>query len=226
MKNTCLGMRQWIVLLAAWAGWPVLAQENFNLTTTTKYTGRAVALQVAPAPVSPGATPPTPMLVADSGDAPLTGGEVHTFYKDAAAIPGVTAQALDAVTIGAGGKNRSQSSLAHLDGRLGTHHITALWVESEAAAAVKSRNVPATGKSTVEGLTLDGNPVAATGEANQTVTFRDGYLVINEQSGTATPHFGTYTVNALHFFVVGSGDIIAASSKAEVIYSPLPEAPP
>lgn len=226
MKNTCLGMRQWIGVLAALAAFPALAQEHFNLTTTTKYTGRAFALQVAPAPASPGATPPTPVLVADSGDAPLTGGEAHTFYKDAAAIPGVTAQALDAVTIGADSKNRSQSSLAHLDARLGIHHITALWVESEAAAATRGRNVPATGKATVEGLTVDGDSVAVTGAANQTVTFPDGWLIINEQSGTATPHFGTFTVNALHLFVTGSGNLIAASSKAEGIYSPLPEAPP
>jgi hypothetical protein len=219
-------MRQWIGVLAALAAFPALAQDHFNLTTTTKYTGRAVALRVAPAPVSPSTTPPPPMLVADSGDTPITGGEVHSFFNEAANIPGVTARALDAVTSGVDGKNRSQSSLAHLDARLGTHRVTALWVESEAAAATKGRNVPATGKSTVEGLTLDGNPVTVTGAPNQTVTFPEGYLVINEQSGTATPHFGSLHITALHFFVVGSGNVIAASSKAEVIYSPLPESPP
>jgi hypothetical protein len=218
--STYLGLRPWIGFLALAAAWPAPAQENFNLTTTTKYTGRAIALQmVAP---QTGADPAPAQVVADSGAAPVTGGEVHSFFNDAASIPGVTAKALDAVTIGSGGKNRTQSSMAHLEAKLGPHRISALWVESEAAAATEDRKISAKGRSTVEGLTVDGQPVAVTRAPNQTVTFPDGYLVINEQSGANSAHFGSLTVNALRLFVVGSGNLIAASSKAEVIYAPLP----
>jgi len=216
------GLGRWLGVLAAVAALSARGQENFNLSTTTKYTGRAVALRIELPPERPNASPPAPVLMADSGAAPITGGEIHSFYNDAAPVPGVTAQALDAVTVGAGGRNRTRSSLVHLDARLGLHHITALWVESEAMAATRSHSVTAQGKSTVEGLVVDGQPATITGQTNQTLTFPDGYLVINEQSGASAAHFSSLTVNALHLYVVGSGHLTAASARAEVIYAPLP----
>jgi hypothetical protein len=220
--RTYLGMRQWIGMLAASAAFPVLAQEHFNFTTTTKYTGRAIALQVTEARA--GGNPAT-VVVTDSGFAPITGGQVQDLSSDASPVPGVTAQELYSVTLGAGGQNLSQASMTHLDAQFGPHHVTALWVESKATAAAKSRNLITSGKSIIEGLTVDGQPTAVTGATNQTIVFPDGYLVINEQSGSSSPHFGSRTVNALHL-VVGSSSLIAASSKAEVIYEPLPDSPP
>jgi hypothetical protein len=220
--RTGFGMRQWIGMLTAVAAFPTLAQEHFNFSTTTKYAGRAIALQITQGQV--GANP-TPVEVANSGSAPVTGGEVRNFLDDATPIPGVTAHQLDTVTLGANGENRSQASMTHLDARIGLHHITALWVESEATAAAEIGNVPARGKSILDGLTVDGQPTAVTGAVNQTITFPDGYLVINEQSGSSSPHFGSLTVNALHLFVMGAGNLVAASSKAEVIYAPMPNSP-
>ena len=110
--------------------------------------------------------------------------------------------------------------------KLGNHHVTALWVESEATATSEFFDVPTIGKSSLDGLTVDGQLVTVTGEANQTITFPDGYLVINEQAGSSSRHFGTLTVNALHLLVDGAGSIIAASSTAEVINGPTPNLAP
>ena len=109
---------------------------------------------------------------------------------------------------------------------LGVHRVTALWVESEATATSEFLGVPTSGKSTLEGLTVDGQLVAVTGEANQTIHFPDGFLVINEQTGSSSPHFGTLTVNALHLLVDGVGSIVAASATAEVINDPTPNVGP
>jgi hypothetical protein len=220
--RTSFKTRQWIGILATVAVFPVMGQEHFNLSTTIKYAGKSVALQVTQAGV--GANP-APVEAADSGPAAVTGGERRIFLPDAAPVPGVTAQELDAATVGTGVENRSQTSMAHLDAKLGMHHITALWVESEATATAELGNIPTRGKSILEGLVVDGQPVTATGEVNQTITFPDGYLVINEQSGSNSPHFGSVTVNALHLLVVGSGSLIAASSMAEVIHAPMPAGP-
>ncbi len=216
-------MRQWIGMLAGLAAFPGLAQEHFNFTTTTKYAGRAIALQITE--VRSGANQ-TPVVVGDSGSAPVTGGGVQNFLADATPVPGVTARQLDASTLGTASENRSQASMAHLDASLGPHHVTALWVESAAKASVTSDHLSTRGKSTLEGLTVDGQATAVTGAANQTISFPDGYLIINEQTGSSTSHFGSVTVNALHLMVVGSGSLIAASSKAEVIYTPPPDAGP
>ena len=93
-------------------------------------------------------------------------------------------------------------------------------MESEAAANAQFLNVPTSGKSSFQGLTVDGQFVTVTGEANQTITFSDGFLVINEQTGLSTQHFGTLTVNALRLLVDNEGSITAASSTAEVINGP------
>lgn len=190
------------------------AQEHFHLNSAFKYSGRATGLEVTQ--VQAGGASNT-LTVADSGPTPVTGGEVHNFLSDSGTVPNVMAQDLDAVSIGDGGETRTQTWMAHLDARLGTHRITALWVESTAFAAGTGPMVPATGKCNVEGLTVDGLPVAVSGATNQTVELSDGRLVINEQSGVSSAHFGSMTVNALHLYVTGSGSMVAASSKAEII---------
>jgi hypothetical protein len=210
-------------MLAVLAAFSALSQEHFNLSNTVRYAGRSIALQVTQ--LSMGVNP-VPVQVADSGSASITGGKRQDYLPEAAPVPGVTAQELDAVTLGVGNESRSQASLTHLDARLGLHHVTALWVESEATAAAGIQLVAASGKSAVDALMVDGQPVAVTGAPNQTVTFADGRLVINEQSGASSPHFGSVTVNALHLTVIGSGSLIAASSTAEVINTSAPNSDP
>jgi hypothetical protein len=205
-------------MLACLAVVPTLAYgQNFNLSPT--FAGQAVALQVNQLGADP-------VALADTGPAPALGGQRENYLRDTPPIPGVAAHLLYAVTLGAGSRNRSQASLSVLDMTLGVHHVTALWVESEATATSEFLGVLTSGKSTLGGLTVDGQLVTVTGEPNQIINFPDGYLVINEQSGSSSRNFGTLTVNALHLLVDGAGSIIAGSATAEVINGPTPNLVP
>jgi hypothetical protein len=212
-----MNVQRWFGMLATLAMPTLVCGQEFNLSRT--FAGEAVALQVIP-------WGGDSVVLADSGPAPAMGGQRENFVRDAAPMPGVMAHELYAVTLGTAAQNRSQASLDFLDVTLGSHHVTALWVEAEAVATADFLSVPASGKCTLGGLTVDGQLVAITGQANQTITFPDGFLIINEQTGFSSQRFGTLTVNALHLQVDGVGSMIAASAKAEIINAPTPKAGP
>ncbi len=187
--------------------------QSLNLSPT--FAGSATALQASQVGGNS-------VALASAGPAAGSGGQRENFLPDAAPIPGISAHQLYAVTQGAGARNHSQSSLVWLDARLGTHRVTAQWVQTEAVATAEFFDVPTSGKCMFNALTVDGRPVAVTGQANQTIMFPDGYLIINEQSGSSSRHFGTLTVNGLHLMVDGEGSMIAASATAQVINAPTP----
>jgi hypothetical protein len=211
-------MDRWFGLMVAWVAWPMLVNgQDFNFSPT--FAGSALALQAAQAGGDA-------VTVAETGLVPATGGERENSRPNATPVPGINARGLYAVTLGAAARNHSQASLVMLNATLGSHHVTAKWVEAEATATAEFLNIPTSGNSSFDGLTVDGHPVAVTGEANQTITFPDGYLIVNEQSGLSSPHFGTLTVNALHLMVDGAGSMIAASATVQVINAPMPNAGP
>ncbi len=212
MRNH-FGIRAGIAAIVLLAPLVLPAQEHFNLTTDVHYSGRAFALEMTE--VRKGGSKNTEVL-SDSGVAPTGGGEVQGLLADAGPVTNVTAQTLTAETIGAGGVNRSHASMTHFDATIGPHHITALWIESKARASVADNTIKTGGKSTIEGLMVDGKPTSLTGAPNQTIALPDGHLILNEQSGTKTEHFGSITVNAIHLVATNGASLIAASSKAEV----------
>jgi hypothetical protein len=200
---------QWIGMLAGLWVFPMLASgQDVNLSPT--FAGHAAALLVNPLEGDP-------VVLADTGPAPPTGGLRENYLRDTPPIPGVSAHMLYSATLGAGSQNRSQSYLSFVDVTLGTHRVTALYAKSEATATTGFLNVPIAGKSTLQGLMVDGQLVKVTGEQNQTISFPDGFLIINEQTGLSKLHIGTLTVNAFRLLVDGVGSITAASSTAEVI---------
>jgi hypothetical protein len=204
-------VQRWIGAVVSLA-FPVLAcGQEFNLSPT--YAGEAIALQVTP-------WGGDPVVLVDTGLAPAMGGQRENSSRDAYPFSGIAVHELYAATLGAASRNHSQASLAFLDATMGSHHVTALWVEAEATATAEFFNVPTSGKCTFAGLTVDGQLVAVNGQANQTLTFPDGYLIINEQSGSSSQHIGTLTVNALHLQVDGAGSMIVGSAKAEVVNEP------
>jgi hypothetical protein len=189
----------------------VVSAQEFNLSPT--FAGRAVALQ-ATAPDA------APVILADTGVVPATGGERQNSVPGAVAYPSGTAISLYAVTVAFGNQNRSQASLSGLDVSLGGHRVTAQWVESVATAQGQFLGVLASGNATVNDLTVDGVTIAVSGEANQTVNLPDGYVIINEQTGSNSRDGGAITVNAIHLVVNGVGSVVAASATAEVVNSP------
>jgi hypothetical protein len=210
-------MQRWFGLLVTVALPTLACGQELNLSQT--YAGEAFALSLTPWGGDSD-------ILADTGLTPALGGQRENSLRDAAPAAGVTAHELYAVTLGGAARDRSQASLAFLDATIGSHRVTALWVEAEATATAEFLNVPTSGKCTLAGLTLDGQIVAATGAANQTIPLPDGFLIINEQSGSSSQHIGTLTVNALHLQVDGVGSMIAASATVDLINMPTPNAGP
>jgi hypothetical protein len=185
--------------------------QEFNLSPT--FAGQAVALQAMEAGGSP-------VALADTGPIPPTGGTRQSSVTDAVAYPGITANQLFSVTSGFGNQNHSQASLSYLDFTLGEHRVTAQWAQAQAAARGDFLTVLTSGSVTVNDLTIDGNAIAVSGTPNQIINLPDGYVIINEQTGSNNRDFGVITVNAIHLVVNDVGSVIAASATAEVINQP------
>lgn len=138
--------------------------------------------------------------VGDARNASLTLGRVESI---------VGAETLDAATMAWPDQVVSHVSLTSLGVRIGTAVIAADTVIATVLAALGG---PATATSLIGNLSINGVPVAVTGQPNQRVSIPGGELVINEQ--TASPS-GT-TVNALHATVAGLADVVIASAFAGI----------
>ena len=125
-------------------------------------------------------------------------------------VPSVlNGEALRAVTVGWLDQVASEASLANLTLMVGGTGISAAIVLSRVLAV---QDAPATASSTVGELTVNGIPVAVTGDPNQTISIPGGRLVINEQTVSAS----STTVNALHATVLGVADVVVASATAGI----------
>ncbi|HXU12463.1 MAG TPA: choice-of-anchor P family protein [Candidatus Binatia bacterium] len=103
----------------------------------------------------------------------------------------------------------SESSLADLALSVAGNSVSAAFVMARAVATQGSAPV---GTSELDGLSVNGMPVAVSGAPNQVVPLFGGRLVLNEQ--VASPA-GT-TVNALHLVVDGVADVVIASARAGI----------
>ena len=101
--------------------------------------------------------------------------------------------------------------------------ISADFVMSEATAACSTNGATFSGQSQINGLVVDGQPVAVTGQANQFVFLSwGGFMVINEQfTGQASSMVDGQSVtaegiavNALHVILPGAGMNVAFGSSA------------
>jgi len=105
----------------------------------------------------------------------------------------------------------------------GVTSISADFVMSEATAACSTNGATFSGQSQINGLVVDGQPVAGTGQANQFVFLSGGgFMVINEQfTGQASSMVDGQSVtaegiavNALHVILPGAGVNVAFGSSA------------
>ncbi len=105
----------------------------------------------------------------------------------------------------------------------GVTTISADFVMSEATAACSTNGATFSGQSQINGLVVDGQPVAVTGQANQFVFLSGaGFMVINEQfAGQASSMVDGQSVtaegiavNALHVILPGAGVNVAFGSSA------------
>lgn len=119
----------------------------------------------------------------------------------------LTGEALHAVTIGYPDQIDSEASLAALALNVAGTSIGADFVMSRATAVVGN----SVGASNIDGLAINGAPIAVTGAPNQTIAIPGGLVVLNEQQTLAD---GTLVVNALHAIVSGVADVAVASATA------------
>lgn len=117
---------------------------------------------------------------------------------------------LHATTVGWPDQVASAASMANVALNVGGVGITADFAMAEALAELGSAGEAV---SFVSNLSINGVPVAVTGEPNQTVSIPGGQVVINEQ---ATTDAGATTVNALHATVDGVADVVVASATAGI----------
>ena len=205
-------MQKWLAVMVVLSIFPFVSNAQDNNLPKAR-TGRAVALQVNP-------WNQNAVTCGDTGSAVLNGGKHESSEVKVTPVPGVSAQDLYAVTDSVNGQNHSKASLNHLDITLGSHHITALEVQTEATASGDVMAVPMHGKTTVKGLTVDGQAIAVTGEANQSVVLPDGYVLIDGQTTEGGQHFGTMTVVGVRVLVDGIGSVTVATSTAQAANIP------
>ncbi|MGH2436012.1 MAG: choice-of-anchor P family protein [bacterium] len=180
-------------VLAGVVGWP---------TASGAQTGQARAVQAAVLGSTTG--------LSDTGT--LTGSDDA---RQASQVTGVvpsllTAEVLHATTIGWPDQSVAEASLATLELIVAGNGISAGFVMARAFAALGDVGA---GDTTIDDLSINGVPIAVTGEPNQTIPIPGGRVVINEQwhilpSGMA--------VNALHVVVDGVADVVIASAMAGI----------
>ena len=126
-------------------------------------------------------------------------------------IPGLLAgEALHAATMGWTDQVASEASLGNLAITVAGTGISALSVISRALAV---SGAGATGLSNIEGLTIGGVPVAATGAPNQQIALPGLSVVLNEQIQSASG----IVVNALRIRTLdGLTDVAIGSAKAGI----------
>ena len=195
MIQAALNRRNLIILALVWGG--LLAMPAPGLSQTVAGNAQAVQATVL------GAT----TVLAGTGD--LSG---SNDARQASAIIGsvpslLGADSLHATAIGEPDESASEASLGSLGVTIAGNTISASFVMARANVVT---GVGGTGQSSIDGLTINGVPVSATGAANQTVPLVGGTLIINEQRvGSAGA-----LVNALHLIVNGVADVVIGSATA------------
>jgi hypothetical protein len=189
-----LGAAAFAIAFASLSTWPTVRASQI-------VTGQARAVQVNSAL---GTT-----VLTDTGTLGGTN-DARDATLDFGIVPSVlSGEVLRAVTIGWPDQVASETSLANLQMAVGGTGISAGFVMAKTLAVLGG---PSTATSIIDNLSVNGIPVAVTGQPNQRVSIPGGQLVINEQ----TVSFNGTTVNALHARVLGVADVVVASATAGI----------
>jgi hypothetical protein len=190
-----------------------------SATQAMTYSGRATVVQATPLTLVS-----TSVTLVDAGPLPSSGGAMEASLLNASEPGLLTAEVLDAETVGQGNASRSEASVAELTLTVGGNTISADFLQARATAMCTDNGATASGSSDITELTVNGQTVAISGMPNQTVTLPNGLgqVIINEQ----TPGPGGITVNALHVTVNGVADVVISSAHADITCQPAPPPPP
>ena len=204
LVSLCLSLLLLVGSAAAWAGPRPVA-----------FSGQATVVRATVLGV--------PIVLADTGPLPATGGAQNASLLEASEPGLLSAQVLHAATIGQGDRSRSEASVADLNLMVGGHTVAAEFLMARAMAVCGPRGPVTSGSSDVAVLIIDGQPIAVTGAPNQRVDLAGGaYVIINEQTTQSSKEYGSITVNALHVVVPGVADVVIASAHADITCSGKP----
>ncbi len=178
----------------------------------TTYSGRATVATVTLLNLPP-------VTLVDTGPLPSTGGALTASLLDLN-LPGVlTAGIAHATSVGQNNYSRSDAGVADVALTVGGLNIGAdlLMASAEALCATAVRG-SVTGSSVVLNLTLDGEPIAVTGQPNQVVSLPLGLgqIIINEQVQSVNGGSASISVNALHVIVNGVADVVIGHAEAGI----------
>lgn len=138
--------------------------------------------------------------ITDAREASLLTGDVPSL---------LTGEVLHATTIGWPDQVASEASLADLALTVAGNTIGAHFVMARALAVLDAAGV---GASNIDNLSINGVPIAVSGDPNQTIPIPGGQVVINEQQISPS----SAVVNALHVTVYGVADMVIGSAAAAV----------
>jgi hypothetical protein len=149
-------------------------------------------------------------VISDTG--PLTSSDdARQASQVTGGVPSLlSAEALHTTTIGWPDQATAEASLAALGLTIAGNRISAGFVMARAMAILGSEG---DGDTTIDGFSINGVPIAVTGQPNQTIPILGGRVVINEQQPLLPSGM---TVNALHIVVDGVADVVIASATAGI----------
>jgi hypothetical protein len=192
-------VRRAVVVVAALLVWPVTG-------ATQTVTGQAAAVRTTVFDLLGGTTT---VVLADTGTL-----QDATDARDAWQITGsvpalLTGEVLEATTIGWPDQVDSGASLGALTLSVGG---TTIGADSVVAQATALLGAAGSGASFVDNLSINGVPIAVSGDPNQVLYIAGGRVVINEQKSS----LGGMVVNALHVIVDGVADVVIGSANAGI----------
>jgi hypothetical protein len=158
------------------------------------------------------------VVLADTGPLAPEGGAADATLLEAS-VPGLlSAEVLHAAAVAGGSQSNAEASVANLDLTVVGNHISAGFLMARAQAQCRDGRASVSGSSQIFVLNVNGQEIAVTGEANQTIALPVGRLIINEQivSADANGKCADMTVNALHVVVPGIADVVIASAHADI----------
>ncbi|MHB8522065.1 MAG: choice-of-anchor P family protein [Limisphaerales bacterium] len=184
-------------------------------TASPTYSGQATVIDVTHMHNSPD------IIIADTGPLPPTGGNVEVSVGETNMF-GLSLEMAEASTLGDGDTASSRASLDDLTivfvtMETGvTNTITVDSIVSEAEARCQGNNVALSGSARIDGLVVNGQAIAVTGQPNQVVSFNGWTLTINEQTASSTSSDGSISVVALRIDDIACLQGVIGFSHADI----------
>ena len=200
----------------------------------TAFSGRATVVD--------GTVAGIPITLVDTGPVAPEGGALSATllcYPGAGCtfdVPDLTGgmlelEVLHAAVVAQGSRSSAEASAAELSLDVAGHNISAAFLQARASASCSGSTAAVAGSSELASLTIDGQTVSIGTAANQRIDLAPvGFVIVNEQVGSATADRGDITVSALHIVIPGpvpgtDTNVVVARAHADILCATPPPPP-